>query len=196
MSGAAIAPADLSTRGAGYARHTGGLGVGRPDDDFYPTPPIAVTKLLAAETFEGGIWEPAAGDGAIVRVLQEAGHEVTYSDLHDRGYGGGTDFLTAERQVVNIITNPPYKMAAEFIDHALDCTTGKVAMLLRLAFLEGAMRRVKFEGSWPLARVHVFSKRLTMHRNGIVASKSGGCIAFCWMVFEHGHKGSPTIGWI
>ena len=61
----------------------------RVPHDFYPTPPEAVRALLSVETFEGSIWEPACGDGAISKVLLEAGHEVVSTDLIDRGYGAG-----------------------------------------------------------------------------------------------------------
>ena len=61
----------------------------RVPHDFYPTPPEAIRALLSVETFEGSIWEPACGDGAISKVLLEAGHEVVSTDLIDRGYGAG-----------------------------------------------------------------------------------------------------------
>jgi len=55
--------------------------------EFYPTPPEATRALLSVETFEGSIWEPACGDGAISKVLTEAGYQVVSTDLIDRGYG-------------------------------------------------------------------------------------------------------------
>ena len=66
--------------------------------------------MLAHETFDGPIWEPACGDGAIARVLERAGHRVIATDLIDRGYGeAGVDFLTtAEPRARHIVTNPPY----------------------------------------------------------------------------------------
>lgn len=78
--------------------------------EFYPTPPEATRALLSVEAFEGDIWEPACGDGAISKVLLEAGYEVISTDLIDRGYGtGGHDFLKSTRPLAkNIITNPPY----------------------------------------------------------------------------------------
>lgn len=61
----------------------------RVPHDFYPTPPEAVRALLSVETFTGSIWEPACGDGAISKVLIEAGFEVVSTDLIDRGFGTG-----------------------------------------------------------------------------------------------------------
>jgi hypothetical protein len=172
-----------------------GTSAGRPDDDFYPTPPEATEALLAREKFEGTIWEPACGDGAICRVLAAHGHSILATDLNYRDYGmGDIDFLTCQLQAANVITNPPFKLAEEFIHHALKQTTGKVAMLCKLQFLEGGKRKIMFE-STPLKKVYVFSKRLTMTRNG-EKMKNSGMIAFAWFVWEHGYEGDPTVAWI
>lgn len=61
----------------------------RVPHDFYPTPPEAVRALLSVEAFEGSIWEPACGDGAISKVLLAAGFDVVSTDLIDRGFGSG-----------------------------------------------------------------------------------------------------------
>ena len=165
--------------------------------DFYPTPPRGTQALLNVEQFRGLIWEPACGDGAISRVLEDAGHSVLSTDLHDYGYGTpGIDFLADDSRARNIVTNPPFKLAQEFAEHALAHTTNKVALLLRLAWLEGKARRRMFE-STPLARVWVFSGRLTMKRGGTDGGKGGGSmVAFAWFVWDHSHKGAPTIGWL
>src|SRR5690348_10540948 len=110
--------------------------------DFYPTPEIATVKLLEIETFQGEIWEPACGDGAISRVLERYGYLVKSTDLIDRGYGeGGLDFLRSQYRTRNIVTNPPFKFANKFIHHALTHATAKVVMLLRLNFLESKSRK-------------------------------------------------------
>ena len=168
----------------------------REKDDFYPTPPEGILALLGVERFEGRIWEPACGDGAISRELLAAGYDVDSSDLVDRGFGQSRiDFLMDwQPRAPNIITNPPFKMVAPFIRKALDLTTGKVAMLLRLQCLEGIERRKIYDSS-PLARVHVFSERLTMYRNG-EPTDAGGMLAFAWFVWEHGYTGKPTLGWL
>lgn len=172
-----------------------GTSAGRPDDDFYPTPPEATQALLDHETFEGTIWEPACGDGAICRVLEKNGLKLIATDLNYRDYGlGDVNFLTSNMQSANIITNPPYKLAEEFIHKALKQTTGKVAMLCKLQFLEGAKRKVMFENT-PLKKVYVFSKRLSMTRNG-EKMKNSGMIAFAWFVWEHGYEGEATLSWL
>lgn len=138
----------------------------REKDDFYPTPPEGTHALLSVEQFTGPVREPACGDGAISRVLEQAGYDVESTDLIDRGYGQSrVDYLMDYTPSVDVVTNPPFKLAEEFVRHALNTSTGKVAMLLRLAWLEGQARRQLFQ-STPFARVWVFSKRLAMGRGG------------------------------
>lgn len=173
-----------------------GTSKGRPENDFYPTPPEATLALLAREKFTGTIWEPACGDGAISRVLLEAGYNVYSSDLIDRGYGTAPhDFLHSKINADNIVTNPPFVLAQEFVEKALASTNGKVAMLCKLAFLEGQKRKAFFENT-PLARVHVFSKRVNFYREGERGKLGTSMIAFAWYVWEHGHEGPPTLGWL
>lgn len=170
----------------------------RERDDFYPTPAAGTRALLSVERFDGCIWECACGDGAISKELEAAGYTVISTDLIDRGYGaGGVDFLLDfQTAAPNIITNPPFKHAEEFVRHALARATRKVAMLCRLAWLEGIERKALFERT-PLARIWVFSRRLAMLRGGAAMQQGGGgMIAFAWYVWEHGHSGPPSIGWI
>lgn len=168
----------------------------RRSDDFYETPEIATRALLAAESFTGSIWEPACGAGAISRVLERAGHDVISTDLAERGYGmGRIDFLMElKARAPNIVTNPPYKLAEQFARQAVHLTTGKVALLCRLGWLEGRGRRHMF-ASLPFARLWVFSFRLPrMHRAVFAGMPSSNAIAFAWFVFDHSHSGPATIG--
>lgn len=156
---------------------------------------------MRVERFDGAIWEPACGEGHMARVLESAGYSVTSTDLVPRGFGqGGVDFLLEHRPLApNIVTNPPFKLAEEFVRHALRLTTGKVAMLLRLQFLEGKARGRLFAET-PLARVLVFSGRLTFAARAIGGrngdGKGGGMVAFAWFIWEHGHEGPPSLGWL
>lgn len=172
--------------------------VNRETHDFYPTWPAATAALLSVERFEGGVWEPACGDGAMSRVLESAGYPVISTDLIDRGYGeGGRDFLMEwQPRAPNIVTNPPFRWAIEFIERALTLTTGKVALFLRLAFLEGVERGRYLPGT-PLARVWVMSRRVPIARGKMVDPGDGhGVIAFAWFVWEHGHEGPATLGFL
>jgi len=166
-------------------------------DDFYSTPPEAVRALLVVELFAGTIWEPACGDGAIVKVLRDAGHNVYATDLVDRGCPDSEsriDFLleTAPKSSVEaVITNPPYALAGPFVAHALHLKIPKIAMLLRLAFLEGIGRRGILDGG-QLARVHVFRNRLPMmHRAGWEGPKTSNSVAFAWFIWDLGYD-KPT----
>jgi hypothetical protein len=179
-------------------RLTGGDTTGlRQADDFYPTPPEATEALLRAESFDGPIWEPACGDGAISKVLEAAGHRVVSTDLVERGYGqSGVDFLMEwQSRAPNIITNPPYKLAVPFLRHSLAMTTGKVAMLLRLTFLESKLR-AEYLPTTPFARVHVFGQRITFKHPDARDTHGGGMMCFAWFVWDHAHTGKPTLGWL
>lgn len=171
----------------------------REKDDFYPTPPAATEALLRAEPFTGRIWEPACGDGAISKVLAAAGHEVISTDLVARGFGDSrVDFLFEyQPRAENIITNPPFKLAMPFLRKSLELTPegGKVAFLLRLAFLEGK-ERGKFFAEQPPQTVYVFSERVHMYSNGESAGKAGGMIAFAWFVWQKGYRGNTRLAWL
>jgi hypothetical protein len=172
----------------------------REKDDFYATPPDSTRALLAVEKFEGPIWEPACGDGAISRVLQEAGYTTFSSDLVERGFGhSGQDFLMEwEPRAPNIVTNPPFKLATQFVRKALQLTTGKVAVLLKVGFLEGLERAPVFDAA-PFARLWVFRRRQSFLKGGTQAvsmSGAGGMIAYGWFIWDHAHTGKPTLGWL
>lgn len=170
----------------------------REVDDFYPTHPGATRALLSVEQFDGAIWEPACGEGDMSRVLLQAGHDVVSTDLIHRGYGqGGRDFLCEWIGLApNVVTNPPFREAQMFVDRALMLATGKVCMFLRLAFLEGVERGAWFPNT-PLARVWIMSRRVPMQRGRLSEAGDGhGVIAFAWFVWERGHEGPPTIGWL
>jgi hypothetical protein len=181
-------------------RHLIGIGAEkeRPALDFYPTPRHVTEALLAREGFVGTVWEPACGDGAMCRVLKEKlPHcNILSSDIADYGYGQtGVDFLETHLTVDNIITNPPFKFAYEFAFHALECAQRKVALFLRLQFLEGA-KRYYFFRKFPPAMVYVFSRRVTLSRNGMQENPCGGLIAFAWFVWRKNYRGTPQLDWI
>ena len=170
----------------------------RQKDDWYPTPPLATRKLLDHELFDEVIWEPAAGDGAISQVLKTACYDVISSDLNDYGYGSsGVDFLLEQRRQADcIVTNPPYRLAEEFIKHAIDLNVDKHAWLLRLSFLEGQKRFERLFRKDPPARVHVFSQRLTIWRGDEEPRPHSGTTAYAWYVWERGYTGSTQLGWL
>lgn len=175
-----------------------GFGKNREEKDFYPTPREGTIALLKREVFEGSIWECASGDGSMSKVIEEQYDNVYSSDIRrdDEVYGDkGINFLQASKKVDNIITNPPYRYAKEFVEHALVCANKKVAMFLKLVFLEGKSRYMLFKYS-PLKYVYVFCKRFTLYKKGSDKPKNSGCIAYAWFVWEKGYEGEPKIRWI
>ena len=172
----------------------------RPQHDFYATDPKAVDLLCENEAFDGGIWECACGTGHISKRLEELGHSVISSDLVYRGYGlnGSHDFFTTPlpKPELNIVTNPPYKYAREFVERALDIVADgkKAAMFLRLLFLESKARKKLFL-KHPPKTVYVSSSRLRCAKNGVF-DKGIAAMAFAWFVWEKGYTGETKIKWV
>jgi hypothetical protein len=175
-------------------RHSG---YDRADDDWYQEPAWLVDALLDREDFHDGVWDPAAGAGTIPKACLARGITAIGSDIADRGFGcSGLDFFSVSAPTnVAILSNPPYSLCREFISHALSITSGKVCVLARLAFLESRVRRPWFEAS-PLARVWVSSRRVSMPPGGKAVVAKGGSIAFAFFVFQNGHVGAPSLGWL
>jgi hypothetical protein len=163
--------------------------------DFFPTPDWATFALVDNEKFEGQIWEPACGDGSMAKVLAAKGNEVIATDLYDRGFGeSGIDFLATDREADNIVTNPPYNAAEGFVRVGTKRARRKFALLLRLAFLEGANRyRTIFSSNAP-ARIWVFSERITFYPAGAVR-KGTGTTAYAWFVWERDWRGQTELKW-
>ena len=166
-------------------------------NDYYATEPKAVELLLEQETFSHEVWEPACGEGHISEVLKVAGYDVLSTDLIDRGYGyGGVDFLK-ENTIYDcdIITNPPYKYAKEFVEKALELVSPghKVAMFLKLTFLEGKGRRDLFRYT-PPHTVYVSSSRLQCGKNGDFSGTN--MVAYAWFLWVKGLQGPTNIKWI
>lgn len=164
--------------------------------DFYPTPAWATRALIDNEKFVGDIWECACGDGAMSEVLAETGNRVESSDLFDRGYGEpGIDFTEQVRRSRNIITNPPFHSAEEFVVAGLKNAERKFALLLRLAFLEGGGRQTRIFNKCAPARVWVFSERITFYPKD-AERKGSGTTAYAWFVWDKHHFGGTELKWL
>lgn len=187
---------------------TGGLTTGNAKaalkergDDLYETPAVAVHALLEHEALPDVVWEPACGPGSIVGVLRGAGKRVIATDLVEYGCPDSDarrDFLfeqSAPEGVECIVTNPPFKLAGEFVEHGLRLCP-RVVMLLRLAFIESE-RRTPILDAGHLARMYVFKNRLPMmHRAGRgtqVAKTNSSAMAFAWFCWDRNHSGPTTI---
>lgn len=168
----------------------------REKDDYYPTPAFAVEELLKREKFIGSIWECACGEGNISEILENHGYDVLSSDLVDRGYGFQADFLNYNLCEDNIITNPPYKYALDFVLSAKKKANHKIAFFLKTVFLESERRYEMFQDkNFPLKKVYQFSKRVTLYKGG-KKMKNSGMIAYAWFVWDKNYVGRPTIQWI
>ena len=172
----------------------------RQQHDYYATEPYATELLLSVETFNNEIWECAVGEGHMADVLKENGYTVLSSDLIDRGYPETetVDFLNFKGDFDgDIITNPPYKYGMEFVEKALDVIHegNKVAMFLKLQFLESQKRRKLFM-KYPPKTVYVSSTRLNCAKNGDFEKYKSSAIAYAWFVWEKGHHDDPVIKWI
>ena len=169
--------------------------------DFYATDPKALELLLEHEEFDSYIWECACGKGHLSEVLKKSGHIVRSTDLIDRGYGeSGVDFLeVTEKHNGDIITNPPYKYAQQFVEHALEIIPegNRVAMFLKLTFLESKNRREMFD-RYPPELIYVSSSRIRCAIRGEFEKYkqgSGTAIAYAWFIWRKGFTGEPRVRW-
>lgn len=167
----------------------------REENDYYATDPIAIEWLMKLETLDKNIWECACGEGHLAKPLMENGYLVKSTDIIDRKFGlGGVDFLQeTEMFDGDIITNPPYKYAKEFIEKALDLVPSgkKVCMFLKVQFLEGKARRELFKNT-PPKTVWVSSSRIPCGKNGVFKESM---VAYAWYVWEKGYKGETVLKW-
>lgn len=173
-------------------------------DDLYETPPVATKALLRHVELPEVVWEPACGRGSMSNVLVDAGHIVHATDLVDYGcidYGcfrhqSRVDFLMERRAPTHcgaIVTNPPFKLAEEFVQHAVSLAP-QVCMLLRLGIIAGSRRKFPAFDDGSLARILIFKKRLPrMHRDGWDGPKSTSMVEFAWFCWQAGHKKKTTI---
>jgi hypothetical protein len=163
--------------------------------DFFPTPSWATHALIDNEKFVGETWECACGDGSMSAVLETTCNRVISSDLYDRGYGeAGVDFIGTDRSSDNIITNPPYNCAEAFVKTGFEVSRRKFALLLRLAFLEGANRANTIFSTTPPSRVWVFSERITFYPAG-VERKGSGTTAYAWFVWDKDAPSGTELKW-
>lgn len=186
----------------GASNHSSGE---REENDFYSTDPHTLEIFLDAlekdkVSLHKNIWECACGKGHLSEVLNRRGFTVYSSDLIDRGYGHcGVDFLSYNgvNKNIDILTNPPYRFAQEFVEHAMNIVSDGYycIMLLKVQFLEGQARRDMFK-KIPPKYVYVNSARQTCYINGDMDKKMSSPTCFCWFVWQKGYNGEPTVRWV
>ena len=182
----------------------GEAGYERVDADAYRTPPQPIEALLDHVAFEGLTWECAAGEGDMSAVLRRRGMRVVTSDIRRTGTDwDDTDFLALSTVVVidalirqglkNIITNPPYSVADDFVRRALAITKvtgGKVAMLLGHDYDTALVQR-----RWAFRDHPAWSCKIQIPRISWLnfEKKSGPRQIHAWFVWSWSHQGDPVI---
>jgi hypothetical protein len=190
----AVATPYRFTSGGAERRDRGGM-----ETDYYPTPPWATRALIRILDLNfdlGSVWEPACGGGHMAEVLAESFQSVLATDLYDHGYAGRAgdliDFLSPEAARLGpvdwVITNPPFKLADEFIRVGLERAREGVAVLCRLQFLEGVKRSgLHFGGNevgQGLSILAPFCERVAMVRGRYDPGASTN-MAYAWFIYSN-----------
>lgn len=173
----------------------------RPIDDNYPTPAEITRTLLATEGFVGPIWEPCAGAGEMALTLIEGGHRVIATTLREDHssslVAGGINFLDPHLipLAANIVTNPPYSIAEEIIDRALELKASKAAFLLRAQWLGSERRYNRFFHERPPAKIIYLINRVAMYPGGYEGPRGAPKNDFAWFIWRKPFKGPTRIEW-
>lgn len=173
-----------------------------PDD--FPTPPWATRGFMEHVIADRGPFtnltalEPACGAGHMAKVLKEYFGEVRASDAHAYGYGPIRDYLDVpyEANAVDwVITNPPFRLAEEFVQRSLIVARVGVAVLVRTVFIESSGRyRALFEKT-PPSRFAQFVERVPMVK-GRLDRKASTATGYAWLVWEKDVVAPPRLVWV
>jgi hypothetical protein len=171
-------------------------------DDF-PTPPWASRALIEHIIGKKGLcnmsaWEPACGRGYMSKVLHEYFGEVTSSDIYAYGYGEVSDFLQStpsDNQHDWVITNPPFKLAEEFVLHGLNVARVGVAVLVRTVFIESKGRYERLFRDTPCSIFGQFVERVPIVK-GRVDPKATTATGYAWLIWHKGECNTPKVFWI
>lgn len=198
----------VKTNTAGF---NGGV-QGKPsqnENQFYRTQRPGIVSLLKAERFDRDVWECCCGDGAVSRVLEEAGYDVHSTDLVDRGYGQDRgphcdvlSFTQAPRRTV--VTNPPFPIAADMVRHLLSIGVEEIALLLKVNYWNVGARIELFRETRP-AKVYMATFRMDFSLDGPKPSrrkkgdpakpkkKNAPMMDIMWCIWRAGHQGLPEM---
>lgn len=172
--------------------------------DNFPTPPWATRALLEHIISDAGPFrkmsclEPACGAGHMARPLKEYFGKVKASDIHAYGYGTVADFLTAPLQAASadwVITNPPFRLAEEFIQRSLIAARHGVAILARTVFLESIGRYREIFDQTPPTKFAQFTERVPMVK-GRLDAKASTATGYAWFVWEKNAPALPRLMWV
>lgn len=175
----------------------------KDSSDDFPTPPWATRALLKHIISDYDLksmtcLEPACGAGHMAKVLVEEFSDVKVSDAFHYGYGPVRDFLTYpyEANAVDwVITNPPFRLAEEFVLRSLKVARHGVAILARTVFLESSGRYNRIFSEFPPSRFAQFVERVPMVK-GRLDIKASTATGYAWLVWEKNATGAPRLMWV
>lgn len=187
--------------------------------DYFPTPPFATRALCEFLELDlniplGGrsVWEPACGEMHMARPLAQFFGHVRASDCF--AYRPDIEILdfpllgALEPHCDFIITNPPFKLAEEFIFTALKVARIGVAMLVRSAFIEGQARYHSLYSRDHPHFVLQFTERVCMLEGRLIRAGdidpfseaeniASSATAYCWLVWIKASAGGDCrLRWI
>lgn len=142
--------------------------------------------------------EPACGAGHMAKVLREYFGEVGASDAFEYGYGEVSDFLTspcAPNSFDWVITNPPFRLAEEFILKSLLIARRGVAILARTVFLESSGRYNAIFSRNPPTEFAQFVERVPMVKARL-DPKATTATGYAWFVWDKDAGQDPRLLWI
>lgn len=181
----------------GASNHTDKV---RQKEDFYATDPVAAEWLLKLIDIpkDKPVWECCSGEDHLANVFREKGYSVRTTDIVKRlDTTELLNFLDQDEEFDgSIVTNPPYKLATQFVEKAMQTVTlgNYVCMFLKVQFLEGKERKKLFK-KYPPKFVCVTSSRLSCAMNGEFEKYPGSAVAYAWFIWERGHQGDTILKW-
>lgn len=173
-----------------------------PDD--FPTPPWATRGLLEyvlddkSALKSMNCLEPACGAGHMSKVLKEYFRDVQSADAFYYGYGQVREYLNYPYQASGfdwVITNPPFRLAEDFVLKSLKLARIGVAILARTVFLESIGRYTGIFRDYPPTKFAQFTERVPMVR-GRLDSKATTATGYAWLVWEKTSTGAPRLLWV
>jgi len=176
----------------------------REDNDFYATNPKALKLFLQSLKKDNiilnkHIWECACGKGHLSEELKKQKYKVFSSDLINRGYGDTPlDFTkTNLKHYGDILTNPPFKLAEEFIEKGMSLINkgNKLILFLKIQFIEGQKRRELFR-KYNIKFIYAHSSRQQCSMNADFKNLKATTQFYAWYIFEKGYTGDTILRWI
>lgn len=178
--------------------------VSKDYSDLYSTPREALEALIEVRGFDPDdtYFEPCNGIGGVSEFFKESlGIRMDTNELHGHKESDfKEDFLNPHPEVSlswdydTIVSNPPYKIAKEFILEGFNYAKTQL-LLLRLNFLEGKTRKDELFKLGHLKKVYIFSYRISCPK-GVSMEPQGNAVAYAWFEFDRDYVGNPEIIWL